>query len=218
MLLNAEIKDDHYTELPRQQEPQYAYPAAKYLKADAATGQSYIDLNAAAHSYSGPWLRGHQSITASSNDISIDWGQSCLVPAGIADGVMIRGSVIYKNPDGSYRMSQDAFEGVLRTGPQYRYFEGQTQHTYHSPDVPFGVLHLTGQLETPLTETLPYNPMFAFQGQNSSPRTATYAPYETAPAAQPVRPVFQPAGIFAENPTVSTADQVAPDQVPDAGF
>jgi hypothetical protein len=213
MLLNAEIKDDHYTDLPRQQDAQFAYPAAKYLKADAATGQSYIDLNAAAQSYSGPWLMGHQAMNASSNDISIEWNQSCLVPAGIADGVMIRGNVIYKNANGSYRMSNDAFEGVLRTGPEFRYFEGQTQHTYHDASVPFGALHLNGQLSTPLTQTLPYNPMIAIQA-NAGQQTATYEPYATAPP----RPAVQPAGIFAENATASTADQVAPDQVPDAGF
>jgi hypothetical protein len=181
MLLNAEIKDDHYVDLPRQQEAQYAYPAARYLKADASTGQSYIDLNAAAQSYSGPWLMGKQTIEASAGDITIDWHQSCLVPAGIADGVMIRGNVIYQNPDGTYRMSQDQFEGVLRSGPNYRFFEGQTQHTYHAANVPFGAVHLTGRLNTPLTQTLPYNPMIAIaggaQGGGGDQAAATYAPY-----------------------------------------
>jgi hypothetical protein len=217
MLLNAEIKDDHYNELPRQQEAQYAYPAAKYLKADAATGQSYIDLNAAARSYSGPWLMGHQAITASSNDISVNWNQSCLIPAGIADGVMIRGNVIYQNPDGTYRMSNDMFEGVLRTGTDYRYFEGQTQHTYHAANVPFGALHLNGQLLTALTQTLPYNPMIAIASAQTGggQRTATYSPYQTASSA--AEPHVQPAGIFA-SPASPTAGQVGADQEPDAGF
>lgn len=203
MLLNAEIKDDHYVEMPRQQEAQYAYPAARYLKADASTGQSYIDLNAAARSYSGPWLMGHQSLNAASGEHSITWYQSCLVPAGIADGVLIRGNVIYQNPDGSYRLSNDSFEGVLRTGTDYRYFEGQTQHTFPLKDPPYGELHLLGQLLTPLTQTMPYNPMIAIQAN-------------AAPAPQ--RPVVQPAGIFASQPESSTAYQVAPDEEPDAGF
>lgn len=205
MLLNAEIKDDNYAEMPRQPEPQYAYPAAKYLKADAASGQSYVDLNAAAQGYSGPWLMGRQTVSSSAQDITIDWHQSCLVPAGIADGVLIKGNVIYQNRDGTYRLSADQFEGVLRTGPQYRYFEGQTQHTYHAADVPFGELHLNGQLMTPLTQTLPYNPMIAIQ------RTAQ----------QP----SQPAGIFTQRSfrqpqqqTTAMEPSYATDQAPDPGF
>lgn len=205
MLLNAEIKDDNYVEMPRQQQPEYAYPAAKYLKADASTGQHYIDLNAAAQSYPGPWLMGRQTVSGSANEMNISWHQSCLIPAGIADGVLIKGNVIYQQPDGTYRLSPDQFEGVLRTGPQYRYFEGQTQHTYHSQEVAFGELHMTGQLMTPLTQSLPYNPMIAIErsAQQSSQPAGVFA-QRSFRQPQPQQTAMEPA--------------YATDQTPDPGF
>lgn len=179
MLLTAEIKDDNYTDLPRAQEVQTAPPAAQYLKADVSTGQNYVDLNAAAHSYSGPWLFGRQHIQITVGDTDAQWDQWLPVPAGIADGVMLRGNVIYENPNGSYRMSDDRFEGVIRTEAQLRYFEGRTQHTF----VGANPMRVAANLTIPFTQVLPYNPMVVLPSKQIAVAQSPYQAEDQEPDA-----------------------------------
>lgn len=176
MLLNAEIKDDNYTELPRQQDAQYAYPAPTYLKADASTGQHFVDLNAAVKHYSGAWLFGKEHVQTSVGNLKAEWVQWCPVPAGIADGVLMRGNVIYQNPDNTYRQSGDQYEGVIRTEHNTRVFEGKTQHTFTGNGVPGGSMRVVADLRIALTEQLPYNPMIPVsQRQSASPGGSNYS-------------------------------------------
>jgi hypothetical protein len=159
LLLNAEIKDDGYTDLPRQQQAQYAYPATTYLKSDAASGRHYVDLNEAAKSYSGAWLFGKQQIDILVGNLKAQWQQWCPVPAGIADGVLLKGNVIYQNHNGTYRVSDDVYEGEVHTEGGVRYFQGRTTHTFYGQNYPNGSIRVQAQLNIPLTERLAYNPM-----------------------------------------------------------
>lgn len=170
MLLDAEVKDDNYADMPRQQlQAQYAHPTNTYLRADAATGKNYIDLNAAAKSYRGAWLFGSQNVVCYVGNSPCNWEQWCPVPAGIADGVLMRGNVLYQNPDKSYRTSNDQYEGVIRTVNGERVFEGETQHTFYSRSYPNGQLKVVAKLSIPLTQRLAYNPMIPMPArQNGS--------------------------------------------------
>jgi hypothetical protein len=159
VLLNAEIKDDGYAELPRHQQAQYAYPATTYLKADVAGGRHYVDLNEAAKTYSGAWLFGTQQINLNVGSLKAQWRQWCPIPAGIADGVLLKGNVIYQNSNGASRMSNDTYEGVIRTQGDTRYFEGRTTHTFYGRNFPNGFIRVEADLNIPLTERLAYNPM-----------------------------------------------------------
>lgn len=178
MLLTAEVRDDHYADLPRQQAPQYAYPAAQYLKADASSGRNYIDLNAAAKTYSGAWLFGKQHVQVGVNGMRAEWVQWCPIPAGIADGVMLKGNVIYQNQDGSYRMSNDLYEGIIRTEGYTRVFEGQTQHTFRGANLPNGQVQVVANLNIPLNQQLAYNPMIVMPHtqQAQQPQQSPQAP------------------------------------------
>lgn len=169
MLLNAEIKDDNYADLPRQQlQAQYAQPTNTYLRADASTGKHYIDLNAAAKNYNGAWLFGSENVQCFVGNLKAQWQQWCPVPAGIADGVMMRGNVIYQNDDKSYRTSNDQFEGVIRTVHGERVFEGETQHTFYGRNFPNGSLTVVAKLSIPLTKQLAYNPMIVLPSRQSA--------------------------------------------------
>jgi hypothetical protein len=159
MLLNAEVKDDSYADLPRQQQAQYAHPAQTYLKADASTGRHYIDLNEAAKTYRGAWLFGEQSVEMYVDGLQAQWRQWCPIPAGIPDGVLLRGTVVYANQDKTYRKSNDTFEGTIETINGVRHFIGQTTHTFVSRYLPGGTARVEARLNIPLTQTLAYNPM-----------------------------------------------------------
>jgi hypothetical protein len=159
MLLSAEVKDNNYSDLPRQQTAQYAYPAQTFLKADASTGKNYVDLTAAAKTYRGAWLFGEQSVEMYVDGMQAQWRQSCPIPAGIPDGVLLRGTVAYSNPDKTYRTSDDTFEGTLQTIDGVRHFIGQTTHTFVSRYLPGGTARVEARLNIPLTQTLAYNPM-----------------------------------------------------------
>lgn len=159
MLLNAEIKDDTYADLPRQQQAQYAYPAQTYLKADASTGRNYVDLNEAAKTYRGAWLFGEQTVEMYVDGLQAHWRQWCPIPAGIPDGVLLRGTVVYANPDKTYRKSNDTYEGTLQTMDGVRHFIGQTTHTFVSRYLPGGTARVEARLDIPLTQTFAYNPM-----------------------------------------------------------
>jgi len=176
MLLNAEIKDDNYADLPRQQlQAQYVHPTNTYLRADASTGKHYIDLNAAAKNYNGAWLFGSENVECFVGNLKAQWQQWCPVPAGIADGVMMRGNVIYQNNDKSYRTSTDQFEGVIRTVHGERVFEGETQHTFYGRNFPNGALTVVAKLSIPLTKQLAYNPMIVLPSrQNADYKSNSY--------------------------------------------
>lgn len=185
MLLNAEIKEDNYVDLPRQETPQMAQPASQFLKADVSTGQHYIDLNAAATAYSGPWLFGKQHIVVPTPGGTGSWDQSLPVPAGIADGVLIKGNVIYSNGDGTYRMSPDRFQGVIRTEGSWRVFEGSTEHTFDD-----GV-HVVADLNIPFSQILPYNPLIVVPPRNAPPPQQMAAQTTYAPPSAPNAPADQ---------------------------
>ncbi|HEY9677673.1 MAG TPA: hypothetical protein V6C76_06675 [Drouetiella sp.] len=168
-LLNAEIKDDNYDTLPRQQlQAQYAQPANTYLKADASTGKNYVDLNAAAKGYFGPWLFGSEHVQVHYQGIHAQWQQWVPVPAGIADGVLLRGNVMYENPNGSYNTSNDKFEGTIRTSFGERVFEGETQHTFYGRDLPNGSMVVVAKLSIPLNQRLAHNPMMVSPSQQAT--------------------------------------------------
>jgi hypothetical protein len=217
MLLNAEIKDDHFSELPRQQlQAQYAYPAATYLKADASTGKHYIDLNAAAKSYAGAWLFGTQNVQVFVGNLKAQWVQWCPVPAGIGDGVLLRGNVIYEYPNKSYRTSKDMYEGVIRTANGERFFEGQTQHTFSGSNVPNGYLKVVANLNIPLTQRLAYNPMIVMPSKQRANANRLYASQqsETAAYSNAYQTYSQPAA----QPSAQTYSSGSSDQEPDSGF
>ncbi len=166
MQLTAEIKDDNYAELPRQQEAHYASSTDTLLRADASTGKHYFDLNAAAKSYSGPWLFGREHIQISVNGMKAQWMQWCPVPADIRDGIQMRGNVIYQNPNGTYRTSGDLYEGAIESHGDEKYFVGRTQHTFFANNLPGGQLKVVANIKIELNERLPYNPMLT---RSSSP-------------------------------------------------
>lgn len=206
MQLTAEIKEDHYNELPRQPESAAIYPAAGYVKTDASTGRNYIDLNAAAQTYSGAWLFGKENVQVSVNGMNGQWTQWCPVPAGIADGVWLRGNVIYQAGSGSgYRTSNDRYEGVIRTEFGTRYFRGRTQHTFVSRNLPGGSMQVVANLRIPLTQQLAYNPMV----QIPSVQTANAARY-----ASPPQQAYAPQTVR----TYAPQDGYGYAQQPDAGF
>lgn len=218
MLLNAEIKDDAYSDLPRQQEAQYAHPAQTYLKADAATGQHYVDLNAAAKTYVGAWLFGRQQVETFVGRLKAQWQQWCPVPAGIADGVLLRGNVMYENGDRGYRMSNDTYEGVLRTEGGVRCFQGQTTHTFYGRNFPGGSLRVQANLNIPLTQRLAYNPMVVMPSRQVASAPARYSGqsygyangYGQRQYCQPDRQAYA-----TPMPAASTATY---SQEPDSGF
>ncbi len=74
-----------------------------------------------------PWLFGKEHVEVNVNRMKGQWVQWCPIPADIRDGVLMRGNVIYQNPDGTYRQSADLYEGVIETQGD-RYFVGKTQH------------------------------------------------------------------------------------------
>ncbi|HEY9733509.1 MAG TPA: hypothetical protein V6C89_16440 [Drouetiella sp.] len=169
MLLDAEVKDDNYADMPRQQlQAQYAHPANSYLRSDASTGKNYIDLNAAVKSYSGAWLFGSENVECFVGNLKAQWQQWCPIPAGIADGVLMRGNVIYQNPGNTYRTSSDQFEGVIRTEHGERIFEGETQHTFYGKNFPGGSLKVVAKLSIPLTQRLAHNPMIVLPSRQNT--------------------------------------------------
>ncbi len=169
MLLDAEIKDDNYNEMPRQQlQAQYAHPTNTYLRADVSTGKNYIDLNAAAKTYTGAWLFGNENVQCFVGTLKAQWQQWCPIPAGIADGVLMRGNVIYQNLDKTYRTSSDQYEGVIRTVHGERVFEGETQHTFYGRTLPNGSMRVVAKLYIPLTQRLAYNPMIVLPSRQST--------------------------------------------------
>ncbi|MBX9950443.1 MAG: hypothetical protein K2Y39_14845 [Candidatus Obscuribacterales bacterium] len=187
MQLQAEIKDDNYQELPRQQEAMYAKSTDTFLRADASTGKHYYDLNAATKSYSGPWLFGKEHVEVNVNRMRGQWVQWCPIPADIRDGVLMRGNVIYQNPDGSYRQSSDVYEGVIETHGD-RYFVGRTQHTFVSPNLPGGSMKVIANIRICLNERMAYNPMMPRSQQSSmasapAPSYSQYQQNQEQPAA-----------------------------------
>ncbi|HNB21524.1 MAG TPA: hypothetical protein PKZ32_03860 [Candidatus Melainabacteria bacterium] len=182
MQLQAEIKDDNYQELPRQQEAMYAKSTDTFLRADASTGKHYYDLNAASKSYSGPWLFGKERVEVNVNRMRGQWVQWCPIPADIRDGVLMRGNVIYQNADGSYRQSGDVYEGVIETHGD-RYFVGKTQHTFVSPNLPGGSMKVIANIRICLNERMAYNPMMPRSSAMASAPPANYSQYQEQPSA-----------------------------------
>lgn len=207
MQLQAEIKDDNYQELPRQQEAMYAKSTDTFLRADASSGKHYYDLNAASKSYSGPWLFGKERVEVNVNRMRGNWVQWCPIPADIRDGVLMRGNVIYQNADGSYRQSGDVYEGVIETHGD-RYFVGKTQHTFVSPNLPGGSMKVIANIRICLNERMAYNPMMPRSQQSSSMASSpspSYSQYQQQPQYQE-----QPAAASYSN--YSTNNYQAPQQ------
>ncbi|MCC7527289.1 MAG: hypothetical protein IT342_02130 [Candidatus Melainabacteria bacterium] len=186
MQLTAEVKDDNYQELPRQQEAMYAKSTDTFLRADASSGKHYYDLNAASKSYCGPWLFGKEHVEVNVNRMRGQWVQWCPIPADIRDGVLMRGNVIYQNPDGTYRMSADVYEGVIETQAD-RYFVGKTQHTFQAPNLPGGRMQVVANIRIRLNERLAYNPMIPRSQQSSvaSSPAPNYSQYQQQQQQQP---------------------------------
>ncbi len=205
MQLTAEVKDDNYVELPRQQEALYAKSTDTLLRADASTGKHYYDLNAAAKSYSGPWLFGRQHIQVSVQGMNAQWMQWCPVPADIRDNIMMRGNVIYQNPNGTYRTSSDVYEGVIESEHGFeggRYFVGKTQHTFYANNLPGGRLQVVANIKIHLNERLPYNPMMP---QSNSPPAQYPQERMAATPASYGQAVLQPQGNMVDANYASTA-------------
>jgi hypothetical protein len=218
MLLNAEVKDDAYSELPRQADAQYAAPATNYLKADAATGRNYVDLNAAAQSYHGAWLFGKEQVQMNIGNLRARWVQWCPIPAGVADGVMVRGNVMYENTNGSYRMSNDVYEGIVRTKGGVRYFEGKTQHTFYGANVPNGEMRVVANLNIALTQRLAYNPMATSPARQMAQAPRYNPSYgQGAYGASNTNVFNQYTPQYAPSPNTYTASYNN-NQEPDAGF
>ncbi len=177
MQLTAEVKDDNYQELPRQQEAMYAKSTDTFLRADASTGKHYYDLNAASKTYSGPWLFGKEHVEVNVNRMKGQWVQWCPIPADIRDGVLMRGNVIYQNQDGTFRRSSDLYEGVIETQGD-RYFVGKTQHTFQSPNLPGGQMKVIANIRIRLNERLAYNPMMPRSQQSSTASAPAPAQYQ----------------------------------------
>ncbi|MBC7997416.1 MAG: hypothetical protein IAF58_05715 [Leptolyngbya sp.] len=180
MQLTAEVKDDNYAEMPRQQEAIYAKSTDTFLRADASSGRHYYDLNAASKTYSGPWLFGRQHIEVSVNGMKGQWVQWCPVPADIRDGVLLRGNVIYQNQNGTYHMSSDVYEGIIETHGG-REFVGKTQHTFVANNLPGGKMQVVSNIRIKLDERLAYNPMLP----RSQPSTASSGGYQNAQTFEP---------------------------------
>lgn len=176
MQLTGEVKDNAYADLPRPQNAMYASSTDTFLRSDASTGRHYYDLNAASKSYSGPWLFGQQHVEVMVGRLKAQWVQWCPVPADIRDGVLMRGNVIYQNPDGTYRMSNDRYEGVIETEHGFesgRYFVGRTQHTFYGRNLPNGSMRVIANIKIHLNQKMSYNPMI----QKSQAATASYSNY-----------------------------------------
>lgn len=189
MLLTGEIKDKSYDEPPRQQEPMYAQSSELFLKADAQTGRHFYDLNAANKSYAGPWLFGKENVECTVDRLQAKWMQWCPVPADLRDGILMRGNVIYENPNGSSRVSTDMFEGELRTENGNRFFLGRTQHTFYGRNLPNGSLRVVANLNICLDQRLPYNPLMVPPAAVAA-QSAPYRPRYSRPISYSPSPEF----------------------------
>lgn len=186
MQLEAEVKDNIYADLPRVQDPVYAHPATTYLKAEAKTGRRFIDLNAAAKNYSGPWMFGSENIQVLVGRMRAQWIQWCPVPAGIGDGILMKGNVIYQNPDGSHKMSGDIFEGMIVSEPGGRFFEGKTQHTFYGRNLPGGSLKVVANVRIPLSQHLAYNPLMVHPNAQAAKNKKMLVRKSQFPSQQPL--------------------------------
>lgn len=193
MLLQGEIKDTHHRELPKQEEPLYGNSANTFLKSDASTGRHYYDLNAAMQNYRGPWLFGHEHVEVFVGRLKAQWEQFCPVPADLGDGILMKGNVVYRQPDGSWRKSNDAYEGVLRTKHGLdggRYFLGRTQHTFFGRNFPNGRLTVEANLNIHLNQHSAGNPLIPVparpaaqaytQSSYTGPSVMSYPEYDSS--------------------------------------
>lgn len=212
LLLNGEVKEDATRELPRQQEPLYAASSDNYVKLDSGTGRQYYDLNAANRSYRGAWLYGQEHIQVLVGPLKAQWDQWCPIPADIPDGVLIKGSVVYQQPNGSWNPSADEFEGILRTSGGIRYFVGKTQHTFTGRNVPGGMMKVVANLNVKLTGSASSNPLMPIRRQST--------PYQVGGAGGPA--TYEPyarsqSGAYG-SPTPSSYSQSAPAYSQPAGY
>lgn len=177
-MLQGEVKDNHAREIPMQAMAQsdkydalYGQSTDSYLKQDAKTGQHYVDLNAAMHTYRGAWLYGQEHIITHVGRLRAEWEQFCPVPCDIGDGVLLRGNVLYRQQGGGWSKSDDLFEGVLNTlhgRHGGRYFVGKTQHTFFGKNFQNGRLKVEADLDIALSHKSPNNPMVSVPTQASN--------------------------------------------------
>ncbi len=186
MQLEAEVKDNIYADLPRVQDPVYVHPATTYLKAEAKTGRRFVDLNAAAKSYSGPWMFGSENVQVLVGRMKAQWVQWCPIPAGIGDGILMKGNVIYQNPDGSHKVSKDFFEGIIMSEAHGRFFEGKTQHTFYGRNLPGGSLQVVANIRIPLSQHLAYNPLMVHPNAQSARAKKMLTKKSQFPSQQPL--------------------------------
>lgn len=213
MLLQGEVKDNSVIELPKQSDTEYGAAAAAtssdpFLKADAQTGRHYIDLNTAMNTYQGAWLYGHEHVIVYVGRLKADWEQFCPVPADVRDGILMKGNVLYRMADGTWRKSNDQFEGTLSTQGGGRYFVGRTQHTFLGSNLPNGRLCVIANLNMHLSQSSSSNPLVTIprrqqqqqQQQQTEPAaytqrsykepTLSYPKYESSEPADPAESGF----------------------------
>jgi hypothetical protein len=196
MLLQGEVKDNSVVELPKQYDTEYGAAAAAApetcLKADAQTGRHYVDLNAAMTTYQGAWLYGHEHVIVYVGKLKADWEQFCPIPADVRDGVLMKGNVLYRNADGTWRKSNDQFEGTLSTQPGSgggRWFVGRTQHTFLGSNIPGGKLCVVANLNMHLSQSSPSNPLVTIPKpraeQQNEPASYTQRAYKEPTLSYP---------------------------------
>jgi hypothetical protein len=195
MLLQGEVKDNSVVELPKQYDTEYGAATAASetcLKADAQTGRHYVDLNTAMTTYQGAWLYGHEHVIVYVGRMKADWEQFCPIPADVRDGVLMKGNVLYRNADGTWRKSSDQFEGTLSTQPGPgggRWFVGRTQHTFLGSNIPGGRLCVVANLNMHLSQSSPSNPLVTIPKpraeQQNEPASYTQRSYKEPTLSYP---------------------------------
>ncbi len=139
--------------------------------------------------YRGAWLYGQEHIHVLVGRMKAEWEQFCPVPADIQDGILLKGNVLYRQADGSWRRSPDQFEGVIRTytgNGGGRIFEGRTQHTFYGPNLPGGKLQVVANLNMRLSQRAPANPLVAMpRPSEQSPMSYSQNSYSPPTLSEP---------------------------------
>lgn len=136
--------------------------------------------------YHGAWLYGQEHIQIMVGRMKAEWEQFCPVPADIQDGIMLKGNVLYRQANGSWRRSPDKFEGTLRTYSGGRVFVGRTQHTFYGQNLPNGRMQVVADLNMRLSQKAPANPLVAMPRPNEqSPMSYNQNSYSPPTLSEP---------------------------------
>ena len=142
--------------------------------------------------YRGAWIYGNEHVVTHVGRARAEWEQFVPLPADIRDGVLVKGNVLYRQKNGSWRRSNDRVEGVLRTVHGRhggRYFVGRTQHSFYGRRFKGGRLRVVAQLNVRMSHKAPSNPLFPvpqrspqsapqYRRQTYTAPTLTYPDYE----------------------------------------